>query len=73
MGANLKASPLLPAPWLEVYKIGILQECRTTIVAGDWWLGTCFRDIWSHFGTTLEVFGWVLGTIGITLGAIGLL
>ena len=50
-----------------------LQECRTTIVAGDWWLGTCFRDIWSHFGTTLEVFGWVLGTIGITLGAIGLL
>ena len=37
-------------------------------MAGDWCLGSCFRYIWSHFGTTLEVFGWVLETIGLTLG-----
>ena len=32
---------------------------------------SCFRGLWVPFGNALEVFGWILGTIVFTLGAIG--
>lgn len=38
-------------------------------MAGDWQLKMLLFSFWVHFGSTLEVFGWISGTIGFTLGA----
>ena len=68
----------------DQYKIGKLQDCQAEIVTVEWWLlAGClwlqfgsilevFWGLWTHFLKALEVFRWVLGTIGLTLGAIGL-
>ncbi len=69
---------------LDQYKIGKLQDWKAETVTVEWWLlAGClwlqfgsilevFRGLWTHFFKALEVFGWILGTIVSTLGAIGL-
>ena len=57
---------------LWVYKIGKLQECRTTIVVGDCWLvagGAVLEACGVTLGVLWRVFGWISGTIVFILGA----
>ena len=74
-GLTLGGFGRLLAGCLEHCKITKLQECRITIVAGDWWMvagGSVFEAFWPHFGYALEVFGGPLvqlGSIVFTLGA----